>query len=150
MEIKMRTACFCGSGGACVRKWVWLWRPCFLFFFATVSSGFALWDVMLPGLTFLLAGDGMQISRRVPRHGGGGVGGGGVCLWLEQTGAAGCGILCSVVRNVPTRDYKRAAWSREVGGGVWLKSFLQSPPLPHVCTKLSKCSDRLIHLNLLK
>lgn len=34
------------------------------------------------------------------------------------------------------------------GGGGWLESFLHSLPPPHVCTKQSKDSDRLIHLNL--
>lgn len=63
------------------------------------------------------------------REGSAGWGG----LWLEHTGTAGWGVLGTAVRNVkqsgvPTR-YKRAAWSRGLGVGGWLKAFLQRPPV---------------------
>lgn len=47
---------------------------------------------------------------------------------LDQIRTAGCGVLCTAVTNikqsgVPIR-YEGAAWSRETGGGEWLKASL--------------------------
>lgn len=134
MEIKMRAVCFFGSGGACVRKWVWLWcGHVFFFFFATVSSGFALWDVMLPGLTFLLAADRMQISGRAPRRRVG-LGGGGSVIRADRS--------CRVWRSLYRCQKRQTVWhpsqglqksslkQRTGGGGGWRVTRKLSPEPP--------------------